>query len=135
MGRRLTPLALAGTLVAIGSVSSGCSDEPASCGGIAVADQLREHGRHDLPGQAVPVLQPATLLRLLVTADGQLGPEAVNLVLRIAHHLQRDGLAEFEVRPTVERGERLPFELESHGEGADEGGVEMAFVVEADTLI
>ena len=49
-------------------------------------------GRDDLPGEAEAVLQPAA--RAVLAALGQRVPVAIDLVLVLAHHLQRERLVE-----------------------------------------
>src|SRR6185312_8731907 len=75
----------------------------------------------DLPGETVPILEPAALLRLRVAALGQLGPVVVDLLLRIAADDERDGFIEREHGPAVERHERLAIELERDGEDRSRG--------------
>src|SRR5471032_3303330 len=88
-------------------------------GGLVVAgDHLHDDGRHHLPRQAVAVLQPAALLRRRVAALGQTIPVMVDLVLRLAIDLERDGRRELEFRPGVERRERLPVERKRNGQHA-----------------
>src|SRR6266498_3820804 len=79
---------------------------------VRIAHHLGKHGRHDLPGEAVLVLEPAALLGLRVTARGQLVPVLIHFLLRLAHDLEGDGFVELEDGAAVERGERLPVELE-----------------------
>ena len=74
--------------------------------GVRVADELHEDAGHDLPGEAVPVLQPATWP--LLTTCGQRGPQVVHLVLRLTVDPERDSFGELVPRPAVERGEHLP---------------------------
>jgi len=81
------------------------------CGRVGALQHLDERGRHDLPGQSELVLQPAA--RTFLAAIGsQLAPIVVDLVLRLAHDLERDRLAELELRAAVEAKEFLPFEFE-----------------------
>jgi len=49
---------------------------PLGLGGVAIAEQLRQHGRHDLPGQAEAVLEPTATLRR--TAIGKSVPQSVD---------------------------------------------------------
>ena len=46
------------------------------------------------------------------TAFGELVPEFVDLLLRLAAHDERDGLGELEMRPAVQGRELLAFKLE-----------------------
>ena len=69
---------------------------------------------HDLPGEAVAVLQPAALA--LLAALGQRVPVVVDLVLVGAVDQQRDGLVEREHRTAVDGGERLAVEHELDGQ-------------------
>src|SRR3954468_22126952 len=69
-----------------------------------VGQELRQDGGDDLPRQAEAVLEPAALLGRGVAAGPELLPVAVDLVLRGARDLERDGLVELEDRPAVEGG-------------------------------
>src|SRR3954447_6832208 len=71
---------------------------------IRVAEQLREPLGDDLPRQAEPVLEPAARA-FLSTALRQLAPVVVDLLLVLTADLQRDRLAERELRPAVQRDE------------------------------
>src|SRR5688572_5279452 len=87
---------------------------------LVVADELRDGVGHDLPGQAVLVLQPAADLRGGIAASAQLLPVVVDFFLVLAAHLQRDRLVELEDRAAVQGRERPPVELElddQHGAG------------------
>ena len=77
-------------------------------------EQLGQGGRHDLPGEAVLVLQPAALREL--AAFAQLLPVVVDLVLRFAGDLERYRLVELELRPAVEGHELQPHDLEGGGD-------------------
>src|SRR5215470_5775061 len=80
---------------------------------VLVADQLDQRRGDHLPRDAELVSEPAALDFL--AAGGELRPEVVDFLLRLAVHHQRDRLGELEERPAVERGEVLPVELEGHG--------------------
>ena len=69
---------------------------------------------HDLPGQAVLVLEPAA--RALLAALGELVPVVVDLVLVGAVDQQRDRLVEGELRAAVDGGELLAVEHEVDGQ-------------------
>src|SRR6476620_9657852 len=84
-----------------------------SCG-IVILEQLGQHGRYDLPGESVLVLQPAALLRPRVSAAGELVPVVVDLLLRFAVDLQRHCFVERENGSPVESRERLAVELEAY---------------------
>src|SRR5436189_6469156 len=56
---------------------------------IRIGHQPAQSGWHDLPRQSEPVLEPATLA--LRPAVGQLLPEVIDLLLRLAVDEQRDG--------------------------------------------
>src|SRR5262245_42329025 len=53
--------------------------DPLRLRGIGIAEHLAEHRGRDLPGQPVPVLEPAA--RALLAAGGQPVPVVVHLVL------------------------------------------------------
>ena len=78
-----------------------------------MVEQFRQDRRDDLPRDAVPVLQPAARPRF-AAALGEPGPVLVDLLLRSAVHLERDGLGELVFRPAVQRGELLAVQLEAH---------------------
>ena len=42
-----------------------------------------------------------------IAAGAKFFPVVIDLILRLAHHLQGDGLVEFEMRPAVQRREGL----------------------------
>src|SRR5690606_7969155 len=67
--------------------------------------------RHHLPGDAPAVLEPAAL-RVLAAALDEALPEVVDLGLRHAPHLEREGLAELEVVAAVVGVEPLAAHLE-----------------------
>src|SRR6476659_2817111 len=79
-------------------------------GAIRIAEQARQRGRNDLPGDAELVLEPAALLDL--SAGAEPVPEVVHLRLRLAGDVERDRFVELEMRSAVERGELQAFELE-----------------------
>src|SRR5687767_7999468 len=56
-----------------------------------VLEQVRHHARHDLPRDAVAVLQPTALLGLRISALRELVPVEVDLGLHLAEHLKRNG--------------------------------------------
>src|SRR5665647_2834176 len=87
--------------------------DPARAGGVGVGQELEQHRRDDLPGQAPPVLEPAAPV-LPAAARQQAVPEAVDLVLGVRPHEQRDGLGERVVGATVERLEPQPVDHEAH---------------------
>src|SRR6185312_6695147 len=64
--------------------------------GVAVHDEPGELDGRDLPRETEAVLEPAALLRLLVAARAELRQVAVDLVLRLAHDLERDRFVELE---------------------------------------
>lgn|GEM_PF-3641913 len=75
---------------------------------------LDHAARHDLPREAVAVLDPAAG-HLGAAVDAERRPEAIDLGLIHAVDAERQRLAELELRPAIQRLERLPeqFELES----------------------
>ena len=77
---------------------------------VGVGDQLVEDARHDLPRDAVAVLEPAA--RTLLPSIGERVPETVDLVLVLAVGLERDRLGEAELGPAVEREDAAAVELE-----------------------
>src|SRR5439155_20008481 len=79
---------------------------------LRIADHLAQRRGHDLPRQTPAILQPAAGSRL-AAAGGELVPEVVDLLLRLAVHEHREALAEAEGRPAVHGHERLPIELET----------------------
>src|SRR5262249_44248493 len=81
---------------------------------VLVPDHLSKRGRHHLPGQAELVLEPAAGA-LRAAAGDELAPVIVHLLLVLAVDLERDGLAELEVRAAVEGHEPLALDLELHG--------------------
>src|SRR3569832_2672424 len=83
--------------------------------GVLIAQHLAKDRRRDLPRQPVIVFQPAALLRLLVADYRESVPVIVDLLLRLAMHLERDGLVELEYRTAVQRDELLSFQLEFGG--------------------
>src|SRR5690606_25703860 len=87
----------------------GLEDPPRHLG-VRVAQQPGQLTGDDLPGQAVAVLQPPA--RPLLTALGELAPQLVDLLLRLAVDKERDRLVEGELRPAVERQVALPGQLE-----------------------
>jgi tetratricopeptide (TPR) repeat protein len=87
----------------------------AATGVVRIAHQLLHHRRHHLPRRTELVLQPTALLGGFVPTGRQLVPEVIELLLRLAVHLKRDRLVEFELRPAIERCKRLTIELEFHG--------------------
>src|SRR5262245_62943445 len=68
---------------------------------VGVAHPLEEDAGHDLPGHAVLVLEPAALLCLRVATQGERVPVMVDLRLRLAVDLKRDGFVELEDGATV----------------------------------
>src|SRR5581483_8092048 len=79
---------------------------------VRVGEELLEAPRDDLPGDAEAVLEPAA--RPLLAALGERAPVVVDLLLVGAVDDERDRLAEGELRPPVQRQERLAVELEAH---------------------
>src|SRR5260370_38625674 len=67
-------------------------------------------GRNDLPGHAVFVCHPAALL--FFSALGELLPEFIDFLLRLAIHGERYGRRKGELRSAVETAEFLAVELE-----------------------
>ena len=90
-----------------------CLGDPRGLFGIGVHQHVGKDRRHDLPGHAIAVLQPAA--RALFATLGEPGPVVIDLVLRLAMHLERDGLVELELRSAVQAHEALPFDLELDG--------------------
>ena len=84
--------------------------------GTGVADPFGERARYHLPRQPEFILEPAALLRLLVSAGGELRPVKIDLLLVLAQHLKRNGFVELEDGSAVERGEdlALDFEFDEH---------------------
>jgi hypothetical protein len=76
---------------------------------VGVHQHLRQRRRHDLPGEAVFILELAAAA--CFAAFRQLAPEIVDLGLRLAAYLQRECLGEFEMRPAIERDQRLPLSI------------------------
>src|SRR5665647_2234831 len=81
--------------------------------GVRVGQELEQHRRDDLPGQAPPVLEPAAL-DLPAAALQQAVPEAVDLVLGVRRYEQRDGFGERVVGATVERLDAQSVDHETH---------------------
>src|SRR3954463_13207219 len=79
-----------------------------------LADELGQRLGHDLPRQAVLVLEPAAL-HFLAAARSELVPAVVDLLLVRAVHDERHRLVELEDRPAVQRDELLALDLEVHG--------------------
>src|SRR5688572_28240768 len=71
-----------------------------------------------MPGNAVSVLEPAALLRLLVSAFRELLPVVVDLFLCLARDLEGDRLVESERRAAVECGKQAPVEFKCHGQNS-----------------
>ena len=65
-----------------------------------------------MPRHTEPVLEPPALY--VLAARRELRPEVVDFFLRLAVHDERYRLGEFEDRPSVQRCELLPIELECH---------------------
>jgi len=80
---------------------------------IRIAHHDIQAFRHDLPSQAIPILEPAA--RQHLAALGQRIPETVDLFLRPAVHRDGDRLAEFVHRTAVDRGKMLAMQLEVDG--------------------
>jgi hypothetical protein len=55
--------------------------DPLHLRGVGVADELHEHARDDLPGEAVPVLQPAARLGLAAAGRAARGAPASPAIL------------------------------------------------------
>src|SRR5690606_13472496 len=68
-------------------------------------------GRHDLPGKAELVFQPAALA-LFSAIGSESVPVVVDLFLILASHRERKRFVELEMGSTVEYPNRLPIELE-----------------------
>src|ERR1700754_278557 len=81
-------------------------------GAVRTAEIFYQRGRHDLPGHAKTVLQPAALLDR--TALGQCAPIAIDLGLVGAVDLERDGVGEIERLAAVQRHEALAGQRELH---------------------
>ncbi len=77
---------------------------------VGVVDQVKKCGRHDLPRDAEPILEPPAWP--LLPTLGQAFPVVVDLVLVGAEDLEGDGLAEGELGPAVEPDELLPVQAE-----------------------
>src|SRR5262245_45663818 len=90
--------------------------DPLRFGGIGIREQFGKHGRDDLPGHAVAVLEPAALLDLAILRKGS--PEPIDLGLIRALDLERDGVGVLETPAAVERHEALARERELHHEHA-----------------
>src|SRR5437868_4473759 len=75
-------------------------------GRIGVAEQFRQYPRHDLPGDAEAILQPAAPLD--GAADRKPIPKPVDFCLVRAIHLERDRVRVLEAGAAVERQEALP---------------------------
>src|SRR5206468_7792137 len=90
--------------------------DPSGLCRIGVTEHPRQHVGNDLPREAVFVFEPAALLRAFVSTLRQFVPVVVDLFLRVATDLERDGRREAEYWPTIERGKWLPVELECDGE-------------------
>jgi amino acid efflux transporter len=88
---------------------------PAGLVAVRVTEQFAEHGRDDLPGQAVAVLEP-TALAGLTAAREELLPVVVDLLLGLHADEQRDRLGEGELRAAVEHHELAAGQLEGAGE-------------------
>ena len=73
---------------------------------IRIAQHLAENRRVHLPGQSVLVLEPSA--RTFLAARGELLPELVDFLLRLAIDRERDGLVELELGTPVERDEGWP---------------------------
>src|SRR4051812_6040592 len=78
---------------------------------VGVGHELVEQRGDDLPREAEAILQPPALA-LLTPALDEAVPEVIDLGLVLAEDLERDGLAQRELRTTVEGSERPAFELE-----------------------
>src|ERR1700722_18896708 len=79
-------------------------------GGIGAADEPRKLPRHNLPGEAIAILDPAALLGL--RHGRQRVAQAVDLGLRLNWNLERHRLIELKERPAVETREGLPHQGE-----------------------
>src|SRR5881394_419656 len=77
---------------------------------ILVSQELAEHGGNDLPRDAELVLEPAALV--FGSTGGQLLPQLVHFLLRLAVHEQGYRRRELELRAAVQGVEVLPLELE-----------------------
>jgi hypothetical protein len=78
--------------------------------GVFILHHPSKGDRDDLPGDAISILEPAALL--LPAILGQLIPELIDLLLRFAVDIERDGRCELVHRAAVERHEILALELE-----------------------
>src|SRR5690242_9383232 len=87
---------------------------PLALSAVGIGEHLRQNLRHNLPGHAEFILQPAALAFL--TAIGEFAPEVIDFALTVAHHLEGDRLVKPEMRPAVERGEALAVELKLDGQ-------------------
>ena len=70
--------------------------------------------RHDLPGETILIGQPAAL-HFLAAAGGELLPEMIDLLLRLAFDDERDRRGKLEFRSAVQGHELLARQLEGHG--------------------
>jgi len=72
---------------------------PARTHPVTVTEQVVERSGHDLPGDAVPVLEPTALERLAAVGEGV--PVAIDLLLVGALDRERDRLGDGELRPPL----------------------------------
>ncbi len=61
------------------------------------------------------VFAPAALLRAFIATGRELLPVIVNLFLRLALDLERDGLSEGNLRTAIKGGKRLPIQFNGYG--------------------
>jgi hypothetical protein len=89
--------------------------DAAGLGAIGIGEEAWKSGGDDLPGHSEFVFEPRALLRVGIAAFRELVPVVIDLGLRLAADLKRDGCGEFELRSAVQRGEGLPFQFEGDG--------------------
>ena len=77
--------------------------------------RVRQNARRDLPGDSPTVLAPAASAFLAAIADNRI-PVAIRFLLRISRNLERERLAVFELRPTIETQTRNAENGEFHRE-------------------
>src|ERR1700730_12142454 len=79
---------------------------------VLVLQQLTQNSRDDLPRHPELVPEPAALLRF--PAPGELSPQVIDFLLRLAIHQERNGGCELELRAAVQCRKLLSIEHERH---------------------